>query len=376
MKKIILIPDSFKGSLSSQTVCNIMEASVRRFFPQAEILSLPTADGGEGTVAAFLKATKGKSISVKVQGPLNKEVASFYGLLPNRTAIIEMAAAAGLPLVAGPLKVGDATTYGVGQLIDHALGQGATNIILGLGGSATNDGGCGAAAALGVKFYNSQGHSFIPTGSTLIDIAHIDISAAQKKLQNIRITAICDIENPLCGALGAVAVFAPQKGATPKQLPLLEAGLKNMAAVIKQDLGKEIEALPGAGAAGGMGAGVVAFFNAELQSGIKVILDALHFDTLLKNTDLVFTGEGCFDEQSIMGKVVCGIIKAAKPHGIPVICVVGGIKETPPQAYEMGLTAIFSINQLPISLPEAMAQSEKNLAQTMDNILRIIKLKE
>lgn len=372
MKKFIVIPDSYKGTLSSENICKIMAEAILKRFPEAQVISLPVADGGEGTVAAFLQAVGGKRIEAVVTGPLGAKFPAFYGLLPEGTAVIEMAAAAGLPLVGGKLLVGQTTTYGVGELIAHAVEQGAKKILLGLGGSATNDGGCGMAAALGAVFRDKNGESFLPTGASLVNIASIDISAVTAKLKNIPISIMCDIDNPLYGPKGAAYVFAPQKGATPQELPLLDAGLKHLAEVIERDLGLSVAQLPGAGAAGGMGAGAVAFLGGKLTLGIEAVLNVVNFNDLLEGTDMVFTGEGCFDGQSLMGKVISGILKRTQPKAIPVIAVVGGIKELPEEAYSKGLKAIFSINQLPQALEEAAPHSKENLARTMDNILRLL----
>lgn len=374
MKKFIVIPDSYKGTLSSEHICEIMSEAILKRFPEAQVVKLPVADGGEGTVATFLQAVGGKRVEACVTGPLGVKVSAFYGLLPDGTAVIEMASAAGLPLVGEKLLVGQTTTYGVGELIAHAISQGAKNILLGLGGSATNDGGCGAAVALGATFKDKNGVSFLPTGSNLINIASIDVSSVEAKLKNIPITVMCDIDNPLYGPKGAAYVFAPQKGATIQELPMLDAGLKHLAEVIEQDLGMSVAKLPGAGAAGGMGAGAVAFLGGNLTPGIEAVLNIVKFNELLEGTDMVFTGEGCFDRQSLMGKVISGILKRTNSKNIPVIAIVGGIKELPEEAYDKGLKAIFSINQLPQNLQESAPHSKENLAQTMDNILRLLAL--
>lgn len=372
MKKFIVVPDSYKGTLSSEDICEIMAGAILQRFPEAQVITIPVADGGEGTVAAFLQSVGGKRVEALVTGPLGERVAAFYGLLPDGTAVIEMAAAAGLPLVGEKLLVGQTTTYGVGELIAHAISQGAKKILLGLGGSATNDGGCGAAVALGAVFKDKNGASFLPTGASLINIASIDVSAVEAKLKNIPVTVMCDIDNPLYGSKGAAYVFAPQKGATLQELPMLDAGLKHLAEVIEQDLGINVAMLPGAGAAGGMGAGAVAFLGGALVPGIEAVLNAVKFNELLEETDMVFTGEGCFDSQSLMGKVISGVLKRTHAKNVPVIAVVGGIKELPEEAYAKGLRAIFSINQLPQNLQESAPHSRENLAQTMDNILRIL----
>ena len=256
MQKIILIPDSFKGTLSSAQICAIMEQAIRPYYPAADIVSVPVADGGEGSVDAFLQAMGGEKITVSVQGPYFEPLESFYGLLPNGVAVIEMAAAAGLPLVGENRRAEKTTTYGVGQLMHHAIEGGCRKLIIGLGGSATNDGGCGAAAALGCIFRNQAGESFIPVGETLRDIASIDRSAMPAALAETEIVTMCDIDNPLCGELGAAQVFSPQKGADPATVRLLDAGLLHMADIVRRDIGRDILYLNGAGAAGGMGGGM------------------------------------------------------------------------------------------------------------------------
>ena len=374
MKKIILIPDSYKGTLSSLEVSAIMANSAKKIFPEAKVISVPIADGGEGTVAAFLQAVGGERVVVDVHGPYMEQIAGFYGLLPDGTAVIEMAAAAGLPLVGKRLEVGLATTYGVGELMEHALKHGAKKIILGLGGSATNDGGCGAAAALGAVFTKADGTEFVPTGATLKDIAHVDVSALEQKLQGIEVVAMCDITNELCGPLGAATVFGPQKGATKEQIPLLDAGLAHMADIIAADLDVAVKHLPGTAAAGGMGAGCAAFFKAQLVPGIEVVLNTVGFAEMLTDADVVFTGEGRVDAQSLMGKVLSGVTRECKQKGVPVICVAGAVENLPEEVYAHGLTAAFSINQKPLPFSEAAPLSAQNLAITMENILRLLKL--
>ena len=256
MSKYILIPDSFKGSLSSAEICAIIAREIRRLEPEATVCSLPVADGGEGTVDAFLAAVGGQRVSAPCQGPYGQSMTACYGLLPDGvTAVVEMAAAAGLPLVGEDRRVADATTYGVGQLIAHALEHGAERIVLGLGGSATNDGGCGAAAALGVEFLDETGHAFVPVGRTLGRIAHIRMESVLPQLRQSEVVAMCDIDNPLCGESGAAAVFAPQKGADAQTVRLLDSGLRHLAQVAERDLGVSLLNLSGGGAAGGFGAG-------------------------------------------------------------------------------------------------------------------------
>lgn len=349
-----------------------MKKQILKHFPEAEIVTIPVADGGEGSVQAFLEAVGGEKLTVKVRGPYGEYIDSFFGMLPDGTAVIEMAAAAGLPLVGADKQAHKTTTYGVGELMLAAAKQGCKRIIMGLGGSATNDGGCGAAAACGVKFFDEQGHSFVPVGETLSNIAKVDITNLAEELRDMPVVTMCDISNPLCGPLGAATVFGPQKGATPEQVVILDDGLRHLAELVEKELGKNILELPGSGAAGGMGGGMVAFFGSRLQLGIETVLDTVGFDELIKDADVIFTGEGCFDEQSMMGKVISGVTKRAKAFEVPVICVAGSLKNIPENAYAMGLTAAFSINQRPISFAEAIPLSEENLSVTMDNILRLL----
>lgn len=373
MKKCIFIPDSFKGTMTSAEICSIMAQAVRTHEPQAELCSVPVADGGEGTVDAFLQAAGGKKVVATVKGPLFEEVPAFYGVLPNKTAVIEMAAAAGLPLVGNKKDAEQTTTFGVGQLLRHAIESGCKTIILGLGGSATNDGGCGAAAAMGAVFRRTDGSTFIPVGGTLQDIASVDLSSLQKVLSDTKILTMCDIENPLCGPTGAAAVFAPQKGASPAAVKRLDCGLLHFAKILQQATGCDISQLPGAGAAGGMGGGMAAFFHSPLQSGIETMLDTVHFDEMLKDTDLVFTGEGKLDSQSLCGKVLSGVARRAKAAGVPLIAVVGDIEGTAADAYKAGISAVFSINRTAVPYAQAKLRSRADLFLTMDNLMRFLK---
>ena len=272
MERYVLVPDSFKGTLTSHEICGILREEILRASPEAEVIAIPVADGGEGSVDAFLAALGGERIEVPCHGPHMEEMTGFYGLLPDGTAVVEMAAAAGLPLVGTRLEPDKATTYGVGELMAAAADRGARRIILGLGGSATNDGGCGAAAALGVRFLDTDGTAFVPTGGTLDRIVRIE-TAQQRPLPEI--TVMCDIDNPLCGPTGASAVFGPQKGADPEMVARLDANLHHFAEIAARDLGAAVEQLPGAGAAGGMGGGAVAFWNARLQMGIETVLNTV-----------------------------------------------------------------------------------------------------
>lgn len=375
MRKIIIIPDSFKGTLSSKDACCIMADAARKIFPHADVIQVPIADGGEGTVDAALSAVGGEKVRLRVTGPLFNEVDSFYGLLPDGTAVIEMAAAAGLPLMGDSRDVGTATTYGVGELMRHALEHGACRIVLGLGGSATNEGGCGAAAALGAVFRDSIGNKFIPTGASLRSIVSVETEKIRAAMQGIRVEAMCDVHNPLCGENGAAAVFAPQKGADERTVHELDDGLRHLADVIAHDIGKAVD-VPGAGAAGGMGAGVIAFFNGRLVRGIDALLGLANFDKMLLGADIVLTGEGRFDCQSLMGKAVGGIAKRAQKAGIPVVCVAGAVENDIAEAYRAGIAAVFSINRAPMPFEEAVCHTRENLADTTENILRLLKAKQ
>lgn len=371
--KIVLIPDSFKGTLSSVEVCRVLRGCVELRLPGCEVRAIPVADGGEGSVDAFLAALGGEKVHARVAGPFFEPVESFYGLTDGgKTAIVEMAACAGLPLAGERRDPALTTTYGVGELIALAVEGGARKIILGLGGSATNDAGCGAAAALGVRFFDRTGTPFVPTGGTLGEVERIDVSAARERLRGVEITAMCDIDNPMYGENGAAYVFAPQKGAGPEQVRALDAGLRRLAGVMRRELGMDFAELPGAGAAGAMGAGVTAFLGASLQSGIESVLNAVDFDSAAADADLIFTGEGRLDSQSMRGKVVIGVARRAKRLGKRVIAIVGGAEGELEAAYAEGVTAVFTTNRLPEPLSRSAPRAAENLAFTMDNILRLL----
>lgn len=374
MKKAVIIPDSFKGTVPSERICEIVSEKIRMFFPDCETVSIPVADGGEGSVDCFLNAVGGRKKNVEVTGPFYDKVSAFYGILnDDKTAVIEMAACAGLPLAEGRLDPEKATTFGVGELILDAAQEGCKKIIMCLGGSCTNDLGCGMAAAAGIKFYDKTGKSFIPSGGTLCDIAGVDFSEKSEKLSGIEFVTMCDIDNPLYGETGAAYVFAPQKGADGESVRRLDAGLKSAAKVIDGAIGKEIDFIPGAGAAGGMGAGTVAFFGSKLQMGIDTVLDTVGFSDIISDADYIFTGEGRMDSQSLRGKVVIGVSKAAKKKGVPVIVVAGDYDKELGGAYENGVSAVFSTNRVAKPFAELKKESAENLALTVENIIRLIK---
>lgn len=367
--KVLLAPDSFKGSMSSRQACNAMERGILRVCPEAQVVSIPIADGGEGSVDALLAACGGEKVTLRVSGPKFTEIESFYGILPDDTAVIEMAAASGLPLMGEALDVLGATTMGVGELMRDAITRGCKTIILALGGSATNDGGCGAAAALGARFFDRNEKSFIPVGGTLCDIARVDFTELDERLTGISIIAMCDIDNPLCGELGAAAVFGPQKGATEADIKLLDTGLSHLAALLSERC--EIINLPGAGAAGGMGGGAVAFFGARLQMGIETVLDICRFDEQAADADLIFSGEGRIDTQSLRGKAVIGIAHRAKAAGVPLVAVVGCIEDPIDAVYDEGVCAVFSINRKALPFEQSRGESAVNMARTVEDIMRI-----
>jgi len=373
--KFVLIPDSFKGTLSSSQICEILKTGVEKHFPGSETVSIPVADGGEGSVDAFIAAVGGTKEHVTVKNPYFEDMESYYGLIDEgQTAVIEMAACAGLPLVENRKDPRKTTTYGVGQLIVAAAEKGVKKIIVGLGGSCTNDGGCGAAAAAGIRFYDEAGEEFVPTGGTTEKIRRIDLSGYNPVLRSVEIVTMCDIDNPMYGPTGAAYIFGPQKGADAKMVLELDEGIANLSQVIAQTIGKDISQIPGTGAAGAMGAGMIAFFGSRLQMGIQTVLDTVKFDQLIEDADYIFTGEGKLDSQSLRGKVVIGIAQRAKTQKKPVIAVVGGAEDSQiEQAYEMGVTAVFPINRLPEDFSVSRHHSEENLAYTVDNILRLMK---
>ena len=376
MKKAILMPDSFKGTMSSSEICAIMRERILEHFPGCAVSSIPVADGGEGTVDCFLEAMGGERVSVRVKGPFMQDIDSFYGIVTTscKTAVVEMAAAASLPMVLGREDPRITTTYGVGQLIRHAIENGCKKLIVGLGGSCTNDMGAGAAAGAGAKFFDKDGKEFVPTGATLDRIADVDLTALKALLRGVEVVAMCDIDNPLYGPTGAAYVFAPQKGADADTVKLLDANLAAAADTVKAKLGVDVANIPGAGAAGGMGAGMVAFFGARLMPGIETVLDTVSFDSIAADADFIFTGEGKIDSQSLRGKVVIGIAGRAKKLNTPVIAVVGDIGDNMEPAYEMGVSAIFSTNRVAVEFPKAKLRAKSDMSLTMDTVLRALKL--
>ncbi len=377
MKKFVLIPDSFKGTLSSKEICDIMECCIKSHFSDAVTVSIPVADGGEGSVDCFLSALGGNKVTLNCKGPYFEDITAFYGIINGgNTAVIEMAAAAGLPMVENNKNPLLTTTYGVGELMLDAARHGVKEIIVGLGGSCTNDFGAGAAAACGIKFFNESGKEFIPTGGTLKEVTRVDYSSKSNLFDGVKITTMCDIDNPPYGLNGAAHVFAPQKGAGKDMVEILDDGVKHLCKVLEgQICGLDLTNLAGGGAAGAMGAGMVAFFSSELKMGIDTVLDTVGFEDIISDADYIFTGEGKIDGQSLRGKVVIGVSKKAKKQGVPVIAVVGGADGDVSLAFNEGVSAIFTINKLPQDFSISRNFSKENLAFAFDNILRLIKIK-
>ncbi len=375
MTRFIIIPDSFKGTLSSTQVCDIIEHQIESVFQDAIITKIPVADGGEGSVDAFLKASSGKKIFTDVTGPYHQTIPSFYGMIDDdKTAIIEMASAAGLPLVESKLNPSATTTYGVGELILHAAEQGVEKIILGLGGSATNDAGCGFAAALGVRFLDETGHAFIPVGGTLNRIKSIDISKINPKIKNIEFVTMCDIDNPLYGLDGAAHVFGPQKGADVAMVEMLDDNLIHLAHIVARDIGFDKPTFKGAGAAGGMGYGAKVFLNSKIQMGIETVLDVMGFDALAKNSDYIITGEGKLDAQSLRGKVVIGVANRAKVTNAKVIAVVGDLSGEPSTYLKHGIHHIVVTNHMNLPFDTLKWRAKEDMIHVVSKFLHTLKL--
>ncbi|OOF83342.1 glycerate kinase [Rodentibacter ratti] len=375
--KIVIAPDSFKESLTALEVATAIETGFKRVFPDAEYVKLPMADGGEGTVQSLVDATQGKIIEAEVTAPLGEKIKSFFGLSGDgKTAIIEMAAASGLHLVP-PEKRNPLITasYGTGELIKHALDLGVEKFILGIGGSATNDGGVGMLQALGMQFLDAQGKQIEFGGAQLINLARIEAKGLDPRLQNVHIEVACDVNNPLCGERGASAIFGPQKGATPEMVKQLDQALAHFAAIAKRDCGKDIAEQAGAGAAGGMGGGLLLLPNAQLKAGVQIVLDTLNLAHYVQDADYVITGEGRMDAQSIMGKTPIGVARTAKQFNKPVIAIVGCLREDYDVVFAHGIDAVFPIIRQLGALPDILKQGEQNLISAAQNVARVLALK-
>jgi glycerate kinase len=374
--KIVIAPDSFKESLTAMQVAEAIEQGFRQIYPHADYLKLPMADGGEGTVESMVAATEGKIIPVTVTGPLGLPVDAFFGLTgEGDTAIIEMAAASGLHLVLpekrNPLLTG---TFGTGELILAALDRGARKIIIGIGGSATNDGGAGMMQALGAKLCDVQGNEIGAGGAALAELSTLDLSLLDARLAECDILVACDVDNPLCGKYGASAVFGPQKGATSEQVQQLDAALMHYGNLIERVSGKGVINVAGAGAAGGMGASLSGLLNARLQPGVAIVTEALRLAEAVQGADLVITGEGRIDSQTIHGKTPIGVARVAKRYNVPVIALAGGMTADYGVVHQHGLDAVFSVLNRVQTLPEAMEQARDNICVTARNVAAVWKL--
>jgi len=372
--KILIAPDSFKESLSAEGVAKAIGRGFKTVFPDAELVLLPVADGGEGTTDSLVAATKGQRFIQQATGPLGNPVEAFWGLLGGgQTAVVETAAASGLDLIDSsqrdPLI---ATTRGTGELILAAIDQGAKHIIVGLGGSATNDGGAGMLQALGVGLLDSSGEQIPAGGAGLGKLDRIDLSNTDPRLTEVRFDVACDVNNPLIGDNGASAIFGPQKGATPEMVKILDANLAHFAAITLQATGIDIVNIPGAGAAGGLGGAFLGFLNATLKSGIDIVLDAVEYESHLQDVSLVITGEGRIDSQTVRGKTPIGVSKRAKAMGdIPVIALAGSVSDDSDIVHEHGIDALFSVVPGVVSLESAFAAADENLYRTARNVAKI-----
>ena len=374
--KIVIAPDSYKESLSALEVAQAVASGFRQVFPDAEYVLVPVADGGEGTVDAMVAATGGRREAVAVSGPLGARVEAFYGLTGDgETAVIEMAAASGLALVPpaqrNPLRT---SSRGTGELIRAALDAGARRFILGIGGSATNDGGAGMVQALGARLLDLEGRELDGSGGDLARLERIDVSALDPRLAECRIEVACDVDNPLTGARGASAVFGPQKGATPEMVQALDANLARLARIVGRDLGVAVDTVPGAGAAGGMGAAMLAFFGATLKPGIEIVTAAVDLDTHVRDADLVITGEGRIDFQTVHGKTPIGVARVAKRHGKPVIGIAGSLGAEVGVVHAHGIDAVFSVLGKPCTLDEALRDAAANVQLTARNVAAVLRL--
>jgi len=374
--KIAVAPDSFKGCMTALEAARAIEAGILRARPDWEVVTVPMADGGEGTVTAIVDATGGEYVTETVSGPLGRPVDATYGMLGDgKTAVIEMAAASGLPLLKlkelNPLVT---STKGTGELILSALGRGAKKMVVGIGGSATVDGGSGMARVLGVKFLGKDGQELAEGGGALAGLEHVDISALDARLKDVDFDVACDVDNPLTGEHGAAYVYGPQKGATPEMVVELEAALARMAEVIKADLGMDVDPEPGAGAAGGLGAGLMAFLGAKLKPGIDIVVETIGLDERMAGCDLAIAGEGQMDFQTAYGKTPMGVVKAAERHGVPVIAIVGALGKDAIKVNDAGIEAYFGSLERALSEDELKAEGPRALTDCAEQVARMLAL--
>jgi glycerate kinase len=372
--RILIAPDSYKNALSALEVAKSLKSGLQKVFPDAEMKILPMADGGEGTVEALIDATGGQIISTRVHDPLMRPIESSFGITGDGvTAVIEMASASGIQLITSDERnPWITTTFGTGELIHAALDNGCRDVILGIGGSATNDCGTGMAAALGVKFLDQTGNPVVQGGGMLAEVVRIDMSGLDERIKDTKIMVACDVTNPLTGPDGASHVYGPQKGANPDMVKKLDSNLERFSGLIAEQLGKEVGNIPGAGAAGGLGAGLIAFLDGELVEGVPIIAAKTGLDEAVAKTDIVITGEGGIDFQTQFGKTPYGVAQVAKKHGKPVIAVTGTIGEGAEELYNQGIDVVVSILDKPLSLEEAIQQTPTLLEATGERIGRLL----
>ena len=372
--KIVIAPQAFKGSISALRVAQMMADGVRRVSPDAHIEMVPVADGGDGTLETLVEASEGELRSSEVMGPLGETRTAVWGAMGDGlTAVIEMARTSGLALVAvedrNPLV---ATTYGLGQAIRDALDSGFRRFILGIGGSATNDAGAGMAQALGARLLDAAGADLPPGGAALADLDRVDLSGLDPRIAESDIAVACDVTNPLTGPVGASAVYGPQKGATPEMVERLDAALAHLAAVVRRDLGVEIDAISGAGAAGGLGGGMIGFLGGHLEAGVDIVLETVGLEGRLDEADLVITGEGSVDYQTVYNKAPIGVARLAKARGIPVVAIVGSLGERYREVHDHGIDAVLAITSAPMTLEEASDRAEELVADAAEQAMRLM----
>jgi glycerate kinase len=372
MNKIVIAPQGFKESLTGIEIARAMEQGVRVVWPDAETVLVPVADGGDGTLQSLVDSSGGTVRTAQAVDPLGREIEVAWGALGDgRTAVIEMARSSGLALLGlderDPLN---STTYGVGQVMKAALDSGFSHFIIGIGGSATNDGGSGMAQALGARMLDANGDELPPGGAALANLDRIDVSGFDERLAKTSIEVACDVNNPLCGPTGASAIFGPQKGATAEQIATLDAALNRFGQIAKRDLGSDVSEIPGAGAAGGLGAGLMAFANARLRLGADIVLEAVKLDEKLADADLVIVGEGQFDRSTVFNKSPVAVAERARRRGIPVIGIAGSLGAGYREVHDHGIDAVFSLVNRPMPLEDAMADTERLVARATEEACR------
>ena len=374
--KVVIAPQEFKGSISALEVATAMGEGVRRVVPEAQTVLVPVADGGDGTLETLVEGSGGEVRTSEVTGPLGEKITARWGAMGDgATAVIEMARTSGLALV--PIEKRNpliTTTYGLGEAIKHALDSGFRRFIVGIGGSATNDAGAGMAQALGIRLLDSNGRDLPHGGAALADLSRIDLSGRDARASEARFLVACDVSNPLTGAEGASAIYGPQKGATPEMVAQLDAALRNFAQVVKRDVGADINGVPGAGAAGGLGGGLIAFLGGELSSGVDIVMETVGLEERLEGADLVVTGEGCMDHQTVYNKAPIGVAARAKERGIPVIAISGSLGDGYSEVHHHGIDAAVAITRFPMTLDEANEKAAALIADATEEALRLMRV--